>query len=257
MAKVSASIGQGIAALLMVGLGCAANGEVVGDVVAIGPLDLAEATSVTVLGRSYRIADTTGLVAGDKVAVHGSLQLDGSVTDAWVEALGAYSAGADPVFETGVVTGVNESFGRLSIGDSKVDYTAALSESGANAPAVGEIVAVTGIQPAIGGVILGTTTNAGNSAVQIALAGTGIRAGMAIAGITGTNAAAGITGTNRVTAGITGTNAAAGITGTNRVTAGITGTNAAAGITGTNRATAGITGTNAAAGITGTNAFDR
>jgi hypothetical protein len=234
MVKVSTSIAQGIASLLMVGLGCAANGEIVGDVVAIGPLDLAEATSVTVLGRSYRIADTAGLVAGEKVAVHGSLQPDGSVTDAWVEALGAYSAGADPVFETGVVTGVNESFGRLSIGDSKVDYTAALSESGATAPAVGEIVAVTGIQPAIGGVILGTTTNAGNSAVQIALAGTGIRAGMAIAGITGTNQAAGITGTNRATAGITGTNQAAGITGTNRATAGITGTNRAAGITGAN-----------------------
>ena len=217
MAKVSTSIGHGIAALLMVGLGCAANAEIVGDVVAVGPLDLAEATSVTVLGRSYRIADTTGLVAGEKVAVHGSLQPDGSVTDAWVEALGTYSAGADPVFETGVVTGVNESFGRLSIGDSKVDYTAALSESGATAPAVGEIVAVTGIQPTIGGVILGTTTNAGNSAVQIALAGTGIRAGMAVAGITGTN---------RASAGITGTNGAAGITGTNRASAGITGTNA-------------------------------
>jgi hypothetical protein len=257
MVKVSTSIAQGIASLLMVGLGCAANGEIVGDVVAIGPLDLAEATSVTVLGRSYRIADTAGLVAGEKVAVHGSLQPDGSVTDAWVEALGAYSAGADPVFETGVVTGVNESFGRLSIGDSKVDYTAALSESGATAPAVGETVAVTGIQPAIGGVILGTTTNAGNSAVQIALAGTGIRAGMAIAGITGTNRAAGITGTNRASEGITGTNRAAGITGTNRASEGITGTNRAAGITGTNRASEGITGTNRAAGITGTNAMDR
>src|ERR1700691_191699 len=103
MAKISSAIGQGIAALMMAGLGCAVYGEPAGDVVAVGPLELAEATSVTVLGRSYRVEDTCGLGAGDKVVVHGSLQQDGSVTDVWVESLGAYSAGADQVFETGVV----------------------------------------------------------------------------------------------------------------------------------------------------------
>ena len=226
MAKISTTIGQGIAALMMASFGCAVYGEPAGDVVAVGPLELAEATSVTVLGRPYRVDDTSGLAAGDKVVVHGSLQPDGSVTDAWVESLGTYSAGADPVFETGVVTGVNESFGRLSIGDSKVDYTAALSEPGLGAPAVGQMVAITGIQPSIGGVILGTTTSAGDPEVQMALAGTGVRAGMAIAGITGTSrTTAGITGTSRSTAGITGTSATtSGITGTSRSTAGITGT---------------------------------
>ena len=236
MAKNSSAIGQVIAALVTASLGCAVYAEPAGDVVAVGPLELAEATSVTVLGRSYRVGDTSGLAAGDKVVVHGSLQLDGSVTDTWVESVGTYSAGADQVFETGLVTGVNESFGRLSIGDSKVDYTASLSEPGVNAPAVGQMVAVTGIQPSIGGVILGATTSAGDSEVQMALAGTGVRAGIAIAGITGTS---------RTTAGITGTsNSTAGITGTSRTTAGITGTsNSTAGITGTSRTTAGITGT--------------
>jgi hypothetical protein len=261
MSKKIKVIGHGFATLLMMGLGCTANGETAGDVVAIGPLELVQAASVTVLGRSYRVDDTVGLVAGEKAAVHGSLQPDGSVTDAWAEPLGAYSAGADPVFETGVVTGVNETFGRLSIGDSKIDYTAALSELGSTAPAVGEMVAVTGIQPALGGVILGTTTNAGTPEVQMALAGTAVRGGIAVAGITGTGrATAGITGTGRATAGITGTGrATAGITGTGRATAGITGTGrATAGITGTGRATAGITGTGrATAGITGTGAYDR
>ncbi len=266
MAKISTVIGQGFATLLMVGLGCTANGETPNDVVAIGPLELVEATSVTVLARSYRINDTAGLVVGDKVAVHGSLQPDGSVMNAWAESLGAYTAGSDPVFETGVVTGVNESFGRLTIGDSKIDYTATLSGSESAAPAVGEMIAVTGIQPTLGGVILGTTTNAGTTEVQIALAGTGVRGGIAIAGITGTSrttagitgtsrTTAGITGTSRTTAGITGTSqATAGITGTSRTTAGITGTSqATAGITGTSRTTAGITGTSqATAGITGT-----
>ncbi len=166
MARISLLTGQGFAALLIAGLSCSANGQSTSDVVAVGPLELVEATSITVLGRSYRVDDTAGIVAGDKVAVHGSLQLDGSVGSAWAEALGTYIAGSDPVFETGIVTGVNETFGRLSIGDSKIDYTAALSEQGSTSPAVGAMVAVTGIQPESGGVILSTTTNAGVTEVR-------------------------------------------------------------------------------------------
>ena len=268
MTRISPIIGQAFAALLMAGLGSTANCETANDVVAIGPLELVEATSITVLGQSYRISDTAGLVAGDKVAVHGSLQPDGSVTSAWAESLGAYTAGSDPVFETGIVTGVNETFGRLSIGDSKVDYTAALSEPGSASPTVGAMVAVAGIQPESGGVILSTTTSAGPTEVQVAMANAGARPGIAIAGltragirtvgITGTSAGtAGITGTSAGTAGITGTSAGtAGITGTSAGTAGITGTSAGtAGITGTSAGTAGITGTSAGtAGITGTSA---
>src|ERR1700722_3884307 len=257
MARISLLTGQSFAALLIAGLSCTANCQTTNDVVAIGPLELVEATSITVLGQSYRVDDTAGLVAGDKVAIHGSLQPDGSVTSAWAESLGAYTAGSDPVFETGVVTGVNETFGRLSIGDSKIDYTAALSEPGSTSPSVGAMVAVTGIQPESGGVILGTTTNAGATEVQVAMAATGARAGIAaVAGITGTSIrAAGITVTSVGTAGITGTSIrAAGITGTSVGTAGITGTSIrAAGITGTSLGTAGITGTSlGTAGITGT-----
>jgi hypothetical protein len=256
MAKISTAIAKGLAALLMVGLGCTAFGEIPNDVVAVGPLELVDPTSVTVLGRSYRIENTAGLVAGDKVAVHGSLQPDGSVTNAWAESLGAYSAGSDPVFETGVVTGVNETFGRLSIGDSKIDYTAALSESESAAPVVGEMVAVTGIQPTLGGVILGTTTSASTAEVQLTLAGSSARGGISIAGISGTSRAiAGISGTSQLTSGISGTSRlTAGISGTSRVTAGISGTSQlTSGISGTSRLTAGISGTSrVTAGISGT-----
>jgi len=257
MARISLVVGRGFAALLIAGLGCTANCETTDDVVAIGPLELVEATSITVLGKSYRVEDTTDLVAGDKVAVHGSLQADGSVTSGWAESLGAYTAGSDPVFEVGVVTAVNETFGQLSIGDSKVDYTAALSEPGAGSPSVGAMVAVAGTQPESGGVILGTTTSAGATELQVAMANVGGRAGIAVAGIAGNSIrAAAMTGARNRTLGITGTNVgSAGITGTNAGTAGITGTNVgSAGITGTNIGTAGITGTNVgAAGITGTN----
>jgi hypothetical protein len=249
MARTSTLFGQGFAALLLAGLGCTANCETNDGVVVIGPLELVEATSITVLGQSYRVDDTTGLIAGDKVAVHGSLQPDGSVTSAWAESLGAYTAGSDNVFETGVVTGVNETFGRLSIGDSKIDYTAALSEPGAVAPSLGETVAIAGIQPESGGIILSTTTSAGANELQVALGNAGVRGGIAVAGITGTSIkTAGITGTSAKTVGITGTSAkTVGITGTSAKTVGITGTSAkTAGITGTSAKTAGITGTSKA-----------
>ena len=228
--------------------------------VAVGPLELIEANSVTVLGRSYRVDDAAGVTTGDKVAVHGDLQPDGSVSNAWVESVGTYVAGSDSVFETGVVTNVNETFGRVSIGDSKIDYTAALSETDSYVPNKGDVISVTGIQPEIGGVVMGTTTRAGTTEVVMAIAGGGTRG---LAGITGSNRALtkGITGSNAAAMGITGSNRALtkGITGSNAAAMGITGSNAAAmGITGSNAAAMGITGSNAAAmGITGSNAAAR
>jgi hypothetical protein len=235
----------------------AESGVAFADIIAVGPLEFKDAESITVLGRSYHVGDTTALQSGEKVAVHGYLQPEGSVTNAWAESLGDYVAGSDLVYETGVVTSVNPTFGSLSIGDSKVDYTEEMSDPESSAPNRGDVIAVSGIQPETGGVVLGTTTRAGTQEVFLAVAGiTG--SNRATAGITGSNAAtAGITGSNRASAGITGSNRfSAGITGSNRVTAGITGSNAAtAGITGSNRVTAGITGSNRSTdGITGSNA---
>jgi hypothetical protein len=249
MANYSTAIRHCVSSLLIVGLVSAANADssnAAADVVAVGPVELVETSSVTVLGRSYHVDDTAGIEAGDKVAIHGSLLPDGSVAYAWAEPLGSYVAGSDRVFETGIVTNVNESSGRLSIGDSEIDYTAALSEQGATVPNKGDMVAVAGIQPETGGVVLGTTTRAGAAAGAMTTPGGGMAG---LAGITGSNArTVGITGSNARTAGITGSNAGtAGITGSNARTAGITGSNAGtAGITGSNVHTEGITGSNAA-----------
>ena len=130
------------------------------DLVAIGPLELVEPQSVTVLGRAYHIADSYGLEAGSKVAVHGELQPDGSVQNAWVETLGSYNAGADLVFEAGIVTNVNESLGQMTVGGTNIDYTASLSEAGSGTPAIGETVALVGVQPVSGGTVLVSTTSA-------------------------------------------------------------------------------------------------
>jgi hypothetical protein len=260
MSKTSTAITFCVSSVLSVGLISAVNAEskdAVADIVAIGPLEFVDANSVTVLGRAYHIEDTSALAVGEKIAIHGNLQPDGSVSNAWAESMGSYTPGSDTVFEAGIVASVDETFGNLEIGDSKIDYTQAMSDPNTVAPSQGELVAVTGIQPELGGVVLGAQTRSGVQAVAMAIAGiTG--SNRTTAGITGSNRASeGITGSNQATAGITGSNrTSAGITGSNQATAGITGSNQdAAGITGSNRATAGITGSNqGTAGITGSNA---
>ena len=145
----------------------AAGGDAgAGDLVAVGPIELVEPQSVTVLGRPYHIADSYGLETGAKVAVHGDLQPDGSVQNAWVETVGGYNAGADLVFEAGVVTKVNESLGEMTVSGTNIDYTASLSEAGSSTPIVGQTVAVVGVQPVSGGTVLVSTTNANYGLVR-------------------------------------------------------------------------------------------
>jgi hypothetical protein len=254
MAKTyKTAIRQSVAALLALGVGYSAGADIAKDVVAVGPVELVEASSITVLGRSYRMEDTSGIVAGDKVAVHGALQPDGSASSAWAEPLGTYTAGADPIYETGLVTALDVSAGQLSIGDSKVDYTAALAESGSTAPTVGQLVSVTGIQPVVGGVILGSTTNAGITGIRVALAGS---TGARLAGVTGTGLnSSGVTGTGLNSSGVTGTGLnSSGVTGTGLNSSGVTGTGLnSSGVTGTGLNSSGVTGTGLnSSGVTGT-----
>ncbi len=158
----------GVAATVMLAIsGAAAAADASADVVAVGPLDSVAPTSVTVLGREFQTRDTYGLSAGQKVAVHGTLQADGSVSDAWVEAVGDYVPGSDLVYESGVVSHVNETFGTMTINGSEIDYTASLSSATASVPTMGQMVSVVGTQPSAGGTILATTTTADSAALKV------------------------------------------------------------------------------------------
>ena len=137
-------------------------------VIAVGPAELVAPTSVTVLGRSYSVSDTYGLTAGEKVAIHGTLQLDGTVSSAWAESLGPYVAGSDMVYEAGVVAAVNETFGTMTVNGSTVDYTASLASNDNSVPSTGQLVSVVGSQPAVGGTIFVSSTPSGNLAVRTA-----------------------------------------------------------------------------------------
>jgi uncharacterized protein YjbI with pentapeptide repeats len=245
-----------IASLCIVGLGeTAARAEEstpLADVIAVGPLELIETQSVTVLGRSYKIENTNGLSVGAKVAVHGTMQSDGSAVNSWVETLGDYVPGSDQVYQTGAVNDVNTGLGRLTISGSEIDYTNSLSDPNSKPPEVGQLVTVYGTQPVAGGVILGDSINAGNEQLQAAYF-----TGMRVAAVKGGSVrAAAVTGGNYSSAAVTGGNlSSAAVTGGNYSSAAVTGGNlSSAAVTGGNYSSAAITGGNlSSAAVTGGN----
>src|ERR1700683_4033921 len=89
---------------------------------------------------------------------------DGSDKNVYLQDLGTYNVGSDQIFQTGVVTKVNDALGVVSIGDTDIDYTAALAQNGVTSPAVGNMIAVLGTQPTAGGVILSNMMASGQAA---------------------------------------------------------------------------------------------
>jgi hypothetical protein len=88
------------------------------------------------------------------VAVIGDAKSPGGLTPKAVLKLKeTYVAGSTQVMLKGKVSSVNGLTGTLTIGRQIVDFTAVLSGSG-RVPAAGDTLAVRGIQPANGGVIL-------------------------------------------------------------------------------------------------------
>jgi hypothetical protein len=124
-------------------------GETTSDVIAVGPVSTVSGNGheVTVLGRTFHTRDVVALSSGDYVAIHAELSNDGSISGAWVEYLGTYVAGSNLVYERGVVTEIKPFLGQMSIGASKIDYTPSLYSSTGSGPAIGQLVAVSGVQP--------------------------------------------------------------------------------------------------------------
>ena len=126
-----------------------ANVSALDDVVAIGPVESVSQSGrdFTVLGRTFHSSDGVALYLGDYVAIHAAVKPDGTLSDARVDVLGTYVAGSDLVYEKGVVSEIQPFVGQMSIGASKIDYTASMYAGNGNAPALGDVLAVSGIQP--------------------------------------------------------------------------------------------------------------
>ena len=134
----------------------AAELQTIDDVVAVGPVVATSASGheITVLGRTFHTRELVAVAPGEYVAVHADIKPDGSLSDAWIEPLGTYTPGSDLVYEKGVVSEVQPFIGRMSIGSSKIDYTSSLYGSTGVDPSVGDVVAVSGIQPQANSMVL-------------------------------------------------------------------------------------------------------
>ena len=128
----------------------------VDDVIAVGPVTSVSTGRLdfSVLGRGFHADSPVAFGIGQYVAVHGLLQSDGSAKNVWVELMGSYVPGSDPVYEKGVISEVRPFLGQLSIGGSSLDYTPAMSAGSDSMPGIGAVIAISGVQPAEGSAVL-------------------------------------------------------------------------------------------------------
>jgi len=108
------------------------------------------------MGQSIRFSDSGigSLQIGDYVTVGGSIAGAGIINADSVEVSASrYIPGASEVFVTGIPSSINYKLGTARIGGLTVDYTPSLSGDGFGG--IGAAITVIGIQPALGGVMLG------------------------------------------------------------------------------------------------------
>jgi hypothetical protein len=152
-AMTNKNVARAIHAIIVGGLALMSQGAAAqmnaDDVIAVGPITAVSTgeQDFSVLGRVFHSESPVVFELGEYVAVHGLLKPDGSVIDVWVESLGAYVPGSDPVYEKGVVTEVRPFLGQLSIGGSRLDYTPALGNQSDVNLGLGTVIAVSGLQP--------------------------------------------------------------------------------------------------------------
>jgi len=212
------------------------------------PIQHVGAGTVTVLGKDFETS-TEGLAIGEVVNIYGVLSADGSMADTLVEATNAFGGSGDPVFLKGVVSDTNPALGRIQVDGATIDYTNQLANSEFAPPAQGDVIAVTGSQPLVKGVVLATAF--GNNAYTAAMTGRGFKvAAMTGGGIKSAAMTGGGVGTTAMTGGGVGIAAmTGGGVGTTAMTGGGVGTAAmTGGGVGTTAMTGGGVGTAAMTG---------
>src|SRR5260221_2145480 len=156
----------------------------------------AAANTVSVLGHRFTVPDAARVVLGHQINVFGALKANGSIRASFIQDTARFAAGGDQVFTSGAVTAVNSMRGLLSLGGATIDYTSLLARSDFRVPSVGDVVAITGIQPAGKGLVLAAEIHRLDGVTAGGIMSTGVTAGGSPLGVT----AGGITSTG-VTAG--------------------------------------------------------
>jgi TPP-dependent trihydroxycyclohexane-1,2-dione (THcHDO) dehydratase len=121
-----------------------------------GPVEAVNVPSgeLSVLGHQVATHQPVAIGVGSLVNVYGRILPNGAIASAVVERVSDYATGSDSIYLKGRVTAISVQVGRFSIGDTQVDYAALLSDSSFQLPALGETIAVVGIQPTTRGVVL-------------------------------------------------------------------------------------------------------
>ena len=208
------------------------------ELVITAPIESADASSgkISVLGQQIRVDAAANFSVGSIVNVYS--RSNGSANSSaqlHVESLGSYSSGADSLFVRGRITATSHHIGQVSIGTTRIDYTALMAVAGFRLPAAGEFVVVHGTQPQLGGPLLATHIAYGNSASEQGIIGSGaqssgiIGSGVQHTGIIGSGAqSSGIIGSGVQHTGIIGSGAQhTGIIGSGAHSAGIIGSGSA------------------------------
>ena len=137
-----------------------------------GPIQQIGAGTVTVLGKDFE-TDTDGLAVAEVVNIYGVLQPNGSMTETVVEGTNTFGGSGDPVFIKGVVTDANPALASISVNGATVDYTEQLARSDFAPPITGDVVAISGSQPLVKGVVLASAF--GDGAYAAAMTGGGFK----------------------------------------------------------------------------------
>jgi hypothetical protein len=132
--------------------------------------------SGSVLGQQIPAQHLSGIDPTATIFVFGFVRADGSLYISRTQASGTYVPGSTSVLLTGVLEAIDRTTGRAVVNGVAVDIVTLLAGD-MNAPAVGSIVRVTGIQPSIGGVILATAFNSESSTQGAELTALGINGG--------------------------------------------------------------------------------
>jgi hypothetical protein len=211
--------------------------------------------TVSVLGHRLVIKNTAAILPGHRLDVFGGLSANGSLSAAMVQDTAKYVASGDRILMVGAVTAIDRSRGKLFLGNATVDYTPLLGNVRFKAPGVGEVIEVSGSQPAGRNLILAARISrtegvtAGGKAVGVTAGGQalGVTAGGKAVGVTAGGQALGVTAGGSAL-GVTAGGSALGVTAGGKAV-GVTAGGQALGVTAGGSAL-GVTAGGKAVGVT-------
>ena len=132
-----------------------------------GPIESVDEAmgTVTVLGQSISVRDSSKALSGTVVNIYGTLESNGRLAAAAMQNLSRFATGADVLYVKGLVTATSVLTGHLRVGGTDVDYTALLASQDFRIPSLGEMVEFSGTQPSARGVFLASLPVTGVSSV--------------------------------------------------------------------------------------------